>query len=89
MATEPIARLKERALRRFEATFVEPPPAEALRVPGVRELGRHGATVTLEVAGSVDRLLKVLAGHTVLDLRTEQPSLDEILLAYYQTEAAA
>jgi ABC-2 type transport system ATP-binding protein len=86
VAVEPISRLKGRSLRRLEVTFGEPVPAEAFRMPEVRELGRHDATVTLEVAGHLDEVVKSLAHYPVLDLRTEQSSLDEILLAYYHGE---
>lgn len=88
VAVEPIAELKAHALRRIEVTFAGAPPEPVWRLPGVRELARHQATVTLEVAGAVDPLIKELGQFTVTDLRTEQPSLDEILLSYYQEEAA-
>jgi ABC-2 type transport system ATP-binding protein len=86
VAVEPISRLKGRSLRRLEVTFAGPIPADAFRLPEVRELNRHDTTVTLEVAGHLDDVVKAMARYAVLDLRTEQPSLDEILLTYYQEE---
>jgi ABC-2 type transport system ATP-binding protein len=84
VAVEPIARLKGRQLRRIDVTFGAPPPVDAFRIPEVREIGRQGTTVTLEVAGNLDRVVKTLGQYPVVDLRTEQPSLDEVLLTFYQ-----
>jgi hypothetical protein len=50
----------------------------------VRELRRDHATLEFEVAGAIAPLLQALAPYHVLDLRTEQPTLDEVLLAFYR-----
>jgi ABC-2 type transport system ATP-binding protein len=84
VAVEPIARLKGKELRRLEVTFDTPVPVDAFRIPHVRELGRRGTTVTLEIAENLDQVIKALGRFPVVDLRTEQPSLDEVLLAFYQ-----
>jgi ABC-2 type transport system ATP-binding protein len=84
VAIEPIARLKGRELRRLEVTFGTSVPVDAFRIPRVRELGRQGTTVTLEVAENLDQVVKALGHYPVVDLRTEQPSLDEVLLAFYE-----
>lgn len=88
VAVEPITRLKERALRRIEVTVEGALPPRDLALPGVHEVARRGSVLTYEVAGVVDPLLKRLADCTVLDLRTEQPSLDDILLSMYKERAA-
>jgi ABC-2 type transport system ATP-binding protein len=88
-AVEPVASLTGRALRRLEITFAEPPPAGLFALPGVRELRRERATVWLEATGHLDAVIRALAGYHVLDLRTEQPSLEEILLTFYREEATA
>lgn len=87
VAIEPIARLLGRAVRRLEVTFAgaAPPPA-VLQLTGVRELRRSHATVWLEVTGHLDELIKTLGAFQVVDLRTEQPSLDEVLLSFYRDE---
>jgi ABC-2 type transport system ATP-binding protein len=85
VAVEPIAGLKGKGLRHVEVSFAGGvPPDEAFRIPGLRELRRDGATMEFEVAGEIDGLVKALAPYHVVDLRTEQPTLDEVLLAYYQ-----
>ncbi len=84
VAVESVAALKGRALRHVEVTFAHdvPPPGETTR-DGVRELRRAGRTVEFEVAGEFQPLLDLLKGYEVLDLRTEQPTLDEVLITFY------
>jgi len=90
IAVEPVVSLKARYGRHLQVSFAGPAPGpEAFRLPGVRELRREASTLEFEVAGEVDPLLKALARFHVVDLRTEQPTLDEILLHYYQKGAAA
>ncbi len=84
VAVEDVAALKTRAMRVVEVTFAIEPPADALAgIAGVRELRRDGPTVHLSVAGAIDDLIKRLARFQVVDLRTEQPSLEEAFLEYY------
>jgi len=55
----------------------------------VTELSREQATVWLATAGHLDELVKAIGQYRVVDLRTEQASLEEVLLTYYRPEAAA
>jgi ABC-2 type transport system ATP-binding protein len=90
VAVEPVAALKERALRRVEVSFAGAAPENGtFTMPGVREIERHATTIHLEVSGDIDPLIKALAGYHVIDLHTEQPGLEDILLAYYQPDPAA
>jgi hypothetical protein len=50
-------------------------------------VARHGPTVDLEIGDDVDALIKALANYNVLDLRTYQPTLEDLLLGYYRQEA--
>lgn len=88
VAVEPIAALKARSLRRIEATFADTTPLPRLGLPGVEEVDRHPHSITWDVRGPVDGLVKALADYRLVDLRSEQPSLDEILLRYYEEQAA-
>jgi ABC-2 type transport system ATP-binding protein len=88
VAVEPVADLVGRAMHRLEVRFAEPPPPGAFAIPDVREAEREGATVWLEVRGHLDQVIQALARYRVIDLRTEQPSLEDILLTYYREEAA-
>jgi hypothetical protein len=42
----------------------------------------------LEVSGAMGELIKALAPYPLQDLETENPSLEEVFLAYYQTPGA-
>ena len=53
----------------------------------MRSSRRHNS-VTLEVTSSVDEVIKEAARYPVIDLRTEQPSLEDTLLTYYRGEAS-
>ena len=89
MDVEPVSNMKARGLRHIVVRFANTAPAaSAFDVPGVREVRREHSLVEFEVRGEVDALLKRLAGYHVLDFESEQPTLEEILMAYYEREPA-
>lgn len=88
VAVEDVAALKSRSLHILEVTFAEPVPESLFAIPGVREVQRDGAVVHLEVRDRIDDVLKAMARFEVIDLRTEQPSLEQIFLAYYHDQPA-
>jgi ABC-2 type transport system ATP-binding protein len=89
VAVEEIARLKARSVHVLEVTFAQEPPADAFSMlPGVSELRRDGSLVHLQALEGVDALLKAIARYRVLDLRTEQPNLEDVFLAYYEGDEA-
>ena len=84
VAIEDIARLKARSAHVVEVTFAQPPPPDAFAsLAGVTELRRDGPVVRLQARDGIDALLKAIARNRVLDLRTEQPSLEDAFLEYY------
>jgi ABC-2 type transport system ATP-binding protein len=84
VAVEDVAALKQRSLHLLEVTFDKPVHAGAFDLPGVREARHDGNTVHFEVSSNLDALLRAITRYSVVDLRTEQASLDDIFLAYYQ-----
>lgn len=78
--------LVNRAIRRVFVRFREPVPLQTLsRLPGVKLLSQDdGQSVTLQVEGEMDGLIKALAAFPVVEFETERPSLEEIFLAYYE-----
>lgn len=80
------AALVNRALRRVFVRFREPVRAESLsHLPGVKVLTQdEGQSLTLQVEGEMDGLIKALAAFPVIEFETERPSLEEIFLAYYE-----
>ena len=57
------------------------------RVPGVTQVEVLGDRVRLQVQGSVEPLLKVLAAAGVHELLSREPSLEELFLAHYGASA--
>jgi ABC-2 type transport system ATP-binding protein len=81
---EHIATLKDRALRRLEIRFAEPVPAvEFGTLQGVQDLTVEDSVLRCTVAGSLDEVIKAAARHTVLNVISEEPGLEEIFLAFY------
>jgi len=81
-----IAELIQRAVRRTHVRFKEPVDISFLAsIKGVKILSQDdGQSVTLQVEGEMDSLIKQLASFPVSDLETERPSLEEIFMAYYE-----
>lgn len=83
-AVEDVDELLSGGLRRVEVVLRERPPEGTLAsVRGVHDVGWDGARARFRVEGSMDPLVKALAEHEVVDLRSEDPSLEEVFLAYY------
>jgi ABC-2 type transport system ATP-binding protein len=89
VAVEDIAAIKGRSLHVVEVTFDAPVSPSEFEIPGVRVADSNGPTLHLEVRDNIDAVLKQIARHTVIDLRTEQPSLEEIFRVYYEGNGAA
>ena len=84
VTVDDVAALKSRALRQFEVTFERPVDVDAFAaIEGVQVLGSHGLVVDLAITGSVDPLIKQLAGYTVVNLMSHEPDLEQIVLSYY------
>lgn len=81
-----IASLINRALHRARIRFKQPVDIGPLaNVLGVTVLSQDdGTSVLLQVEGEMHGLIKALAAFPVSDFETEQPSLEEIFLAYYE-----
>jgi ABC-2 type transport system ATP-binding protein len=83
-AVERIHDLKDRALRRLEIHFAQPVPAEAFRsVAGVRDVVSQDRVIRCTVTGSLDAVIKAAAAHTVVNVISHEPSLEEIFLEFY------
>ncbi len=84
VAVEEVASLKAKALRRLQIRFAIPAPSAAFAgLPGVRDVRAEGDTLTFTVTGSLDAVIKAAAGFEVVDLISQEPSLEEVFLAYY------
>lgn len=67
--------------------FREPVQAVVVEaVPGVSEVRANGNTLRMQLTGDFDPLLQAVRGHYIVDIRTEEPTLEEIFLAFYGNE---
>ena len=73
------------SVRRVRVRLREPLPEGALvAVPGATLIERDGDSLTVQIEGEMDGLIKALAAFPVVDLETERPSLEEIFLTLYE-----
>lgn len=84
VAVETIRDVKGRSLHMLDVTFSEPVSPGEFEMPGVTVVAAQGTRLQLEVLQNLDGVLKQIARHTVIDLRTEQPSLDEVFRVHYE-----
>ncbi len=84
VAVEEIGTLKARALHIIEVTFAEAVPEAAFAGPGVEVVQHDKNKVRLQVRDHLDDLIKLIARYPIVDLRTDQASLEDIFLAYYE-----
>jgi ABC-2 type transport system ATP-binding protein len=82
-----------KAIKRYEITitFAGPVPAETFKtLEGVADVETldHGNAVRLAMQGSADAVIKAAANFPVVSLTSYEPSLEDIFLRYYETDAA-
>ena len=84
VAVEEIGAIKGRSLHVLEVTFDTSVSPSEFEIPGVRIIEARNSTLQMEVRDNLDAVLKQVARHTVIDLRTEQPNLEAMFRAYYE-----
>jgi ABC-2 type transport system ATP-binding protein len=90
VAVSAIHELAERSLRRVRIRFDEAVnPKEWAQVPGLKDLRFDGEWLEATVQGSLDPLIKAAAQHRVRDFISQEPSLEELFLAYYEARGTA
>ncbi|MFD0318977.1 ABC transporter ATP-binding protein [Streptomyces flavalbus] len=85
-ALDTVANLRSGAVRDIEVTFDAPVPATAFAALDEADrlrLDEAGTTLTGQISGSPDALVKVLAQYTVTSLRATEPALEELFQSYY------
>jgi beta-exotoxin I transport system ATP-binding protein len=89
VAVERISDLRARAMRRLEIEFCrEVPPHSFANLPGVRDLAVAGSTVRCTVVGTMDPVLKAANTFEIRTVTSSEPSLEEVFLAFYGSEAS-
>ena len=90
VVVDELENLRAVAVQRLEIEFAGAPPAvEAIRsLPGVREATLDGRHLVVAFEGSADPLVKAVAAHEVLSIRSRVDDLEEIFLRYYADDEA-
>lgn len=73
------------SVRRVRVRLHDPLPDDTglAAVPGVTGIERNDSTLTVQIEGEMDGLIKALAPYRVIDLEIERPSLEEIFMKLY------
>lgn len=77
-----IEALRQNRVKRVSLTFHGAPP-DVARWPGVSEVAADGGRVKLAYHGPVNLLLRALAEQDIVDMTVNDPSLEEVFLAFY------
>lgn len=59
---------------------------ELANVPGVDNITVNSDTLRLSLSGDFDPLLRAVQNHYVLDIQVQEPTLEEIFLAFYEDQ---
>ena len=82
-----VADLKDIRRHELELTFATAPPIDAFRsLAGMErvEAAPDGLSVRLVVQGDVDALIKLAARYPLVNIVSQEPSLEDIFLRYYR-----
>jgi ABC-type multidrug transport system ATPase subunit len=86
-----VTELKDIRHHELELTFAAMPALEAFRsLPGLERLDAapDGVTLRIIVQGDIDPLIKLAAQYRVVNIVSQEPSLEEIFLRYYRAGGA-
>jgi ABC-2 type transport system ATP-binding protein len=89
VVVDTLEHLRSITVRRLDIEFASPPSIDDFRgLPGVREVEVTGDTVHVAFEGSADALVKALAEHEVVEVRSREDDLENIFLSYFRDERA-
>jgi ABC-2 type transport system ATP-binding protein len=80
--------LRGLATETIDVTFEGPAPAELRALAGVHVERVGPSGLRFQVTGSVEPLIKALAGYPVAALRSREPTLEEIFLRHYTDDSS-
>jgi ABC-2 type transport system ATP-binding protein len=87
VVVEHVAALTKQKFKRIQLSLARVPPANAFALDGVRETGRNGRKVTLEVHGELKAAMEKACEYGVEDLDTLPVTLEEVFLTFYDPES--
>jgi ABC-2 type transport system ATP-binding protein len=84
--TERVETLTKQQFKRLHLTLRQSPPVDAFAMDGVKETGREGQIVMLEIRQGLDRVMEIAVPYGIEDLDTLPVTLEEIFLAFYNRQ---
>lgn len=85
VSLEDIATLRKRQLKKVFAEFHDPVMPEEFSDPEIIRMEQHGnISFNFMYSGNINKLLAILAGRNISNLRIEEPSLEEIFMHFYR-----
>jgi ABC-2 type transport system ATP-binding protein len=87
VALEEVEDLKARAIPSLEIQFSQIPSEEQFKnLPGVEEISLDGSRLRCKVVGKLDRLIKEAANYEIVDITSNEQTLEQIFLKYYNQQ---
>jgi beta-exotoxin I transport system ATP-binding protein len=75
--------LTKQSFKRLHLTFSKLPAIDAFSMNGVKETGRDGQTVMLEVRSGLPKVMEIAAAYGIEDVESPHVTLEEIFLNFY------
>jgi ABC-2 type transport system ATP-binding protein len=83
-AVEKVADLTRVKLHQVRVVLREAASAHLVaNVPGVKEVTVEGNALTFTLTGDFDPVLRALGAHYIVDVQSQEPSLEDIFLSFY------
>lgn len=87
IAVNDIAKTNDIAIHKFIITFNDIPKLEEFNsIKGVDKIDINHKTLSINIKGSINPLIKELARHSVASIEPQETSLEETFMHYYQGE---
>ena len=85
-AVEEVQVLKKRRLQRIKIEFDKPIKSDIFSsISEVKLLEHSNNVIKIEITGEIDKVIKTASSHHVISIESEQSSLEETFMAYYQS----
>ena len=84
VTVEDVSALKARAVHHLEFRFAQPVPEDSfVKLPGVQDVSIKSTTVKCTIVGSPDALIKAAAAYEITGLKSQESSLEDVFLNFY------
>ena len=79
--------LKSNAVKTIEIDFKEAPPTDLFdTIENVQKIASETNSIKLNVTGSLDSVIKKISKFEVLNIISEEPSLEDLFMNYYESK---